>query len=380
MIELRAHERIRDVPEAAWNALLAHDDPPFVSFAFLDALERTGCVAPERGWLPLHLTLWEDGRLVAAAPAYVKGHSEGEFVFDWSWAELARRLRLRYYPKLILAVPFTPATGPRLLASDEAERARLLPYLADGVRKVVAAQGLSGAHVLFPEEKEARGWTDLGLLPRLGAQFQWHNRGYASFEDFLSTFSSKRRNQIRRERRDVQKLGLAIETLRGADVTEEAVAAMYEFYTLTIDKFSWGRQYLNREFFFEVCERMKDNVEIVLARDGSGRPIGGALNFASQNVLYGRYWGAREERPFLHFEVCYYHSIEDCIARGKVRFEPGAGGEHKRARGFSPTLTYSAHELVDPRLSQILGAHLVSEREHVRRFVAGEEEDEQLEG
>jgi predicted N-acyltransferase len=380
MIECKVHERIRDVPEAEWNRLVAPGDPPFVSWTFLDALERAGCVAASRGWLPMHLTLWQDGRLVGAAPAYAKGHSEGEFVFDWSWADLARRLRVRYYPKLILAVPFTPAGGPRLLVVTEADRDRLLPVLGEGVRRLVGSQGLSSAHVLFPQESEAHAWQDAGFMPRLGVQFQWHNQGYGSFDDFLSTFSSKRRNQIRRERRDVQRLGIRIETLRGAEITDEAIDAMYGFYTLTVDKFTWGRQYLNREFFLDVCERMKDHVEIVLARDGAGRPIGGAFNVASRDVLYGRYWGAREAHPFLHFEVCYYHSIEECIARRRLRFEPGAGGEHKRARGFAPTLTHSAHYIADARLGEILGAHLVRECEHVRKFVTGEETDDELEG
>ena len=368
-IELRVHERVRDIPEAEWNALLGNDGAPFLSWAWLDALERHRCVTPERGWLPMHLSLWQKGTLLGVAPAYVKGHSEGEFVFDWSWAGLAQRIGIEYYPKLILAVPFTPATGPRLLGGTEASRPRLLAALAEGVEKVTEANALSSAHVLFPTETEALSWEAQGFATRYGVQFQWHNRGYVTFDDFLKQFSSKRRHQIRRERREVEKQGITIRTLRGDDLSEEAIEAMYGFYLATVDKFTWGRRYLNRAFFFDICDRMRDHVEIVLARDGQGRALAGALNVHGGGVLYGRYWGCTEERPFLHFAVCYYHSIEDCIVRKMTRFEPGAGGEHKRARGFDPTLTYSAHHLRDLRLDGAIRAHLEKERDAVRRHV-----------
>jgi predicted N-acyltransferase len=211
---------------------------------------------------------------------------------------------------------------------------------------------------------------------RLGLQYQWHNQGYGTFEDFLSTFPSKKRTQIRRERKEMDRRGIGITTLRGRDITSEAIDAMVEFYELTVDKFHWGRRYLNPQFFSDICERMPDNVEIVLAKNGAGRPIAGAFNLAGAGVLYGRYWGAVEEHPFLHFNVCYYHSIEQCIERKLTRFEPGAGGEHKRARGFTPTLTRSVHHLVDPRLSGAIREYLEREREHVERVVHGEEAEE----
>lgn len=373
MIELRVHERIRDISSVDWDRLAGDDAPPFLSFSFLDALERAGCVTPSRGWLPFHMTLWEDERLVAAAPAYVKGNSEGEFVFDWGWADFAHKLRVRYYPKLLMAVPFTPATGPRVLVADEAERERMVFALAEGMRHVIDAQSLSSAHVLFLPDDEAAAFVRAGYALRLGVQYQWHNQGYGSFEDFLSTFPSKKRTQIRRERKEMDQRGIGIKTLRGDEITSEAIEAMYEFYELTVDKFRWGRRYLNRPFFFDICERMKNNVEIVLARDASGRAIAGAFNLVGGGVLYGRYWGAIEEHPFLHFNVCYYHSIEECILRKLVRFEPGAGGEHKRARGFLPTLTRSVHHLVDPRLNGAIREYLGREREHIERVVSGEE-------
>lgn len=378
MIELRVHERIRDVPQVEWDRLVGPNGSPFLSYAFLEALEKSGCVVPDRGWLPFHLTLWEDEKLVAAAPAYLKGNSEGEFVFDWGWADFAHKLRVRYYPKLILAVPFTPATGPRVLAgdADQAARARLILAMSEGARRVIDAQKVSSGHVLFLSEEEANGFERAGYALRLGMQYQWHNQGFGTFEDFLTTFPSKKRTQIRRERKEMGQRGIHITTLRGGEITEEALEAMCEFYELTVDKFRWGRRYLNRPFFFDIAERMKDNVEIVLARNGGGRIIAGAFNMVGGGVLYGRYWGAREEHPFLHFNVCYYHSIDACIERKLVRFEPGAGGEHKRARGFAPTLTRSVHHLVDPRMNAAIRDYLERERAHIEGIVRGEIEDD----
>ena len=374
---MRVHGSMSEIPQAEWDRLLGADPPPFLLFSFLDALEKAGCVSPARGWLPTHLTLWEADRLVAAAPAYLKGHSEGEFVFDYGWAELAHRFRIDYYPKLLLAVPFTPATGPRVLVQDEADRERLTLALAGGVREVVATQSLSGAHALFLPLTQAEHFDRAGFVQRWGMQYQWHNQGYASFDEFLSVFSSKRRNQIRRERREMDRQGIRITTLRGEEISSEAIEAMHRFYRLTVDKFRWGRRYLNRDFFFDVCERMKNNVEIVLARNGAGSPIAGAFNLVGGNVLYGRYWGAIEERPFLHFNVCYYHSIEQCIARKIARFEPGADDEHKKTRGFTPTLTCSVHHLVDPRLRGVVRDYLKREREYMQRIVNGEQDEEE---
>ena len=376
MIELRVHESIRDIPREQWDRLVGAGAPPFLSFAFLDAFERAGCVTPGRGWLPFHLSLWEKERLIAAAPAYLKGNSEGEFVFDWGWADFAHKLRVRYYPKLLLAIPFTPATGPRVLVADEMDRERVIFAMAEGMSRVLDAQSISSAHVLFLPQSEAEAFGRAGYALRLGIQYQWHNQGYRTFEDFLTTFPSKKRTQIRRERKEMDRRGIRIATLRGAEITTQAVEAICGFYELTVDKFRWGRRYLNREFFFDIVERLKDQVEIVLAQNDAGRPIAGAFNLAGGGVLYGRYWGAVEEHPFLHFNVCYYHSIEQCIERKLVRFEPGAGGEHKRARGFTPTLTRSVHHLRDPRLNGAIRDYLEREREHIERVVRGEEADD----
>lgn len=369
MIELRVHGSVAEIGRDAWDRLAAEAKAPFLRFAWLDALERTGCVSTERGWLPQHLAFHEDGQLVAVAPAYLKANSEGEFVFDHSWAQLAERLGIEYFPKLVLAVPFTPATSSRLLVADPSLRSRLLPALAEALGRLVELHDISSAHVLFPTADEATSLSQAGLFERYGVQFQWTNQGYSSFDDFLRTFDSKRRNQIRRERREARK-GLTFQVCYGDDITDEIVDAMYRFYLSTVDKFVWGRRYLNREFFFEVCSTMRDAIQIVIARNGQGRIVAGAFNLLGGDVLYGRYWGCDEPLPFLHFEVCYYLGIEACIERKLIRFEPGAGGEHKRARGFRPTMTHSAHLLREPRFRAIVAAHVARERQHIADIIA----------
>jgi uncharacterized protein len=361
-VEVRVGTSMRAVPQAAWDSLQGVATAPFLSWAFLDALETTGCVGEEAGWLPHHLTLWEDGALVGAAPAYLKSNSEGEFVFDFAWADAAERAGLPYYPKLVVAAPFTPATGARLLVADPAASPRLLAVLAEALRRIVAKEKLSGAHILFPTEGEATTLAESGLAHRYGIQFHWRNEGYGSFEDYLGRFSSKRRNQIRRERKEMDRQGITLTTERDR-LSPEVVDAMYGFYASTIDKFSyWGRRYLNRAFFEEICATMRGQVEIVLAREGS-KILGGALNLAGDRALFGRYWGATEERPFMHFNVCFYHSIAECIERKIERFEPGAGGKHKMVRGFEPTITHSAHHLAHPGLDRAVRDYLRRERE-----------------
>ena len=372
MIEVRLHPSIRAIDEAAWDGLDGAQRAPFLRWRWFDALERTGCVGDEAGWVPHHLTFWEASepkRLLGAAPGYIKDNSEGEFVFDWSWASAAPRFRVRYYPKLIIAVPFTPATGPRLLVAEPSRRAELLPVLAEALRQIVVEHDISGAHVLFPTREEAEVLGNAGLARRQGVQFIWHNAGFADFTDFLKSFDSKRRNQIKRERREVIAQGVSVRTLRGAELTPEVVDATFRFYISTVDKFTWGRRYLNRAFFEEVCANLP-GVEVVLARDALGKPIAGAFNLAGEDALYGRYWGCTRELPFLHFEVCYYHSIEDAIARKLSRFEPGAGGSHKVSRGFAPTITHSAHHLNNVRFDLAIREFLDRERCAIDEAVA----------
>jgi len=368
--ELRTHGSINEIGQAAWDSLLAPEDPPFLAYTWLSLLEKTKCVAPERGWQPSHISIWEGGVLVAAAPAYLKGNSEGEFVFDYSWAELSQqRLGVAYYPKLLVAVPFTPASGRRLLVRKGVDEALLLDVFAEGLRSLVEPLQCSSAHVLFPNRAQREGLVKGGLLHRQGLQFHWLNAGYKNFDDFLSRFSAKRRHQIRRERREVREAGIELKIHTGPSITEQVAHAMYQFYADTVTKHYYGRHYLSREHFLAVCEQMPEQLHIVMAWE-KGEPIGGAFNFLGKEALFGRYWGARAERPFLHFEVCFYSGIEDCIARGLKVFEPGAGGEHKLARGFEPTATDSLHYLVHPVLARAVGDFVVRERASIAQHIA----------
>ncbi len=372
--KLRILQRIREVDQASWDALAVPSSSPFVEWTWLDCLEEAGCVGPRTGWLPHHFALFEDDRLVAAAPAYLKGNSEGEFVFDWSWADVAQRMGIAYYPKLVLAVPFTPATGDRLLALPGQDRGELAHVFTAVAQELARELPMSSAHVLFPREAEAEAWTDAGMLHRLGVQYHWHNAGYASWDDFLATFNSKRRHQLKREAAQPAKDGVEIRTLAPAELTQERADEMHALYTTTVDKFRWGRRYMNQRFFRLIAERWKDRLAWVVATKGS-RVVASAFNVKKSDRLYGRYWGAHEELPFLHFNVCYYHGVREAIRDGLAVFEPGAGGEHKRARGFVPTMTHSAHWVKDPRLAGILGPHVARESEAIADYVRGEGPD-----
>lgn len=363
MVDLSLHSSITEIPRDDWDRLLG-DGPPFLSWDFLDILESTGCVEPERGWAPAHLALREGGQLVGVAPAYVKGNSEGEFVFDHSWADFSeRRLGAAYYPKLLVAAPFTPATGPRLLLAETGDRAALTRAFVLGLGEVLNDNPLSSAHVLFTDPEQAKELEAAGMLLRHGVQFHWQNAGYGSFDDFLARYSSKRRHQVRRERRELEAQGIELVVKLGHELGAAELDHLFEFYCSTVDKHFYGRRYLNREFFHELCARMGHNVLTVLAFErGQKRPLAGAFNLLGKRKLYGRYWGAREERRFLHFNVCYYRGIEECITRGLDVFEPGAGGEHKLVRGFEPTVTYSAHRLKHPILNRAIKDFLGREK------------------
>ena len=382
-LELRLLDRIDAVPAADWDALVRDEDSPFVEHTWLSALEEAGCVGSDSGWTPCHLALYESKRLVAAAPTYVKTGSEGEFVFDWSWADVAHRLGVRYYPKLVTAVPFTPATGARVLVDPSKpadERDAIVRTVARALSEILPELRVSGAHVLFPREDELALWEDAGFAPRYGVQFHWRNQGYATFEDFLKSLPSKKRTQLRREAKQPAKDGVTIETLTPDAYTPSIVKTMFELYLTTVDKFTWGRQYLNQRFFEIVADRFRHRLAWVVARQGGtgGRVVAGAFNVKKHRRLYGRYWGTFVELPFLHFNVCYYHGIQQCIAEGLEVFEPGAGGEHKRARGFSPTLTFSGHRLLDQRLRAVIEPHLARERAAVRAHVEQGGDDEEM--
>lgn len=372
MLEFRSHHSIREIAEADWDNLVGPSEVPYLRWTFLEALEATECAHPDAGWGPAHVGLYEDDELVGAAPCYVKGNSDGEFVFDHSWAQFAyQRLDHDYYPKLIVACPFTPATGPRLIYRRGADVTLLSKGLAEGLCRFVEKLELSGAHVLFPDETQASALEDAGLMRRYGLQYHWRNAGYGCFDDFLARYNSKRRHQIRRERRELEAQGIELRTFTGSDLTPEVIDHAYQFYRSTVDKYYFGRRYLNRQFFEEVCARLPSQVMVVLAYEKStSRYIAGAFNLIGAKRLFGRYWGCHAELRYLHFNVCYYRGIEECIERKLEVFEPGAGGEHKVVRGFEPTLTYSNHYLRQPVMRSAISDFLVREKQAIDEQIA----------
>jgi uncharacterized protein len=333
---------------------------PFVSYDFLSSCEDSGCVCDATGWRVSHLAV-EDGRgnLIGAVPGYVKSHSMGEYVFDHGWADAYERAGGRYYPKLQVAVPFTPATGPRLLTDQPDKRSALVAALSQVIRKA----GLSSAHITFAGETDIAAAAAGGWLVRYDLQYHFENAGYQSYDEFLAQLSSRKRKALKRERRDALAAGISIKWLTGADLTEAHWDAFYAFYQDTGSR-KWGRPYLNRRFFSLISERMADRILLVMAFRG-GRAIAGALNFIGSDRLYGRNWGAIEEHPFLHFEVCYHQAIDYAIAHGLKVVEAGAQGEHKIARGYMPVITRSAHDIVDPGFRRAVEGFLVRERQGI---------------
>jgi hypothetical protein len=337
---------------------------PFVSHDFLSALEASKSVGTRTGWHVQHvLAKTSDGTLVAAAPAYLKSHSRGEYVFDAGWAEAYAHAGGSYYPKLQIAVPFTPATGPRLLVRPGLPAPEVRRALAQGLTKFCGAAGASGVHVTFATEAEYRLLGELGYLQRTDQQFHWENQNFASFEDFLSALASRKRKTLRRERQDALSNGITVHWLTGSDLTEEIWDAFFEFYMETGSR-KWGRPYLTREFYSLVGEKMRDRILLVMAKR-AGRWIAGAINFIGSHTLFGRHWGAIEHHPFLHFELCYYQAIDYAIAHKLPRVEAGAQGEHKISRGYLPTTTFSAHYIADPGLRRAIADYLVRERAYV---------------
>jgi len=356
---LKIVDSLRAVEPRAWNALAAGH--PFLRHEFLHALHETGCACEGTGWSPRYITLWQGDSLVGAMPLYAKSHSYGEYVFDWAWADAYHRCGLAYYPKLLAAVPFSPVTGPRLLARDDATR-RLLVGAA-----LHLAREASSLHVLFPNEDEAREMQGAGLMLRRAVQFHWENRGYASFEQFLSDLASAKRKKIRQERRRVREAGVRISRLVGSDIRDEH----WRFFTRCYNGTYLAHHstpYLSLEFFRRLGESLPEHVLMVLV-ELDGKPVASALNIFSQEVLYGRYWGSVAHVPLLHFETCYYQALEFCIERGIRVFEGGAQGEHKLARGFMPTQTWSAHWLRHPEFSDAVEKFLARESKGIERYV-----------
>jgi hypothetical protein len=355
-----------DIPAAEWDRVAnppTHAFDPFVSHAFLLALEQAGAVSSRTGWAPQHLVLEEDDVVVGSMPCYLKTHSKGEYVFDYGWAEAFERAGGHYYPKLQSSVPFTPVPGRRLLVEpgeQQEERERLL---AAGAIEVANRHGASSLHITFLSQDE---WLRLGahgLLQRTDQQFHWHNREYANFEAFLAGLASRKRKTVRKEREQALTSGLSVEWVTGADITEGHWDSFFDFYMDTGSR-KWGRPYLNRKFFSLLGATMADRCLLIMAKRG-GRDIAGALNLIGGDCLYGRYWGATEQHPCLHFEICYYQAIEYAIAHRLQRVEAGAQGEHKLARGYMPVPTFSVHWIREPGFRQAVARYLKEERAHM---------------
>jgi uncharacterized protein len=366
-MRLRHYPSFTDIPAANWNAL-AGTDNPFLRHEFLHALEASGSAVAATGWVPLPLTIEsDDGRLLGAVPLWLKSHSYGELVYDFAWAQAYERAGLRYYPKLIAAVPFSPVTGARLLVAPGVDHAAVAAELVRGARELADATQASSLHWLFPDEADSGALEPHGFLHRTACQFHWQNAGYASFDDFLAGFTADKRKKLRRERRYVHDAGITTEVRTGADMTDALWDRYYEFYAGNILRHG-GIVTLTREFHYRLGRSLPEAVVVVFARQGPDY-VGAALNLRGPDALYGRYWGGRDGLHSLHFETCYYTPIEYCIAHGLARFEGGAGGEHKLARGFLPVTTHSMHWLRHPQFSRAVADFLARERHGVEYYM-----------
>ena len=372
-LRIRVLPSITDLPAAAWDSCanpgLREGVPalpynPFIAHDFLSALEISGSAVAKAGWQPQHLVLEDEtGAVLGVVPCYLKSHSRGEYVFDRGWAEAYERAGGDYYPKLQVSVPFTPATGRRLLVAPGPHRGESEAALAQGLVELCRLREASSVHVTFMPEPEWHLLAERGFLKRTDQQFHWENAGYASFDEFLGALASRKRKVLKRERREALANGIEVDWLTGSDLTEAVWDDFFAFYMDTGSR-KWGRPYLTREFFSLVGEKMADRILLVMAKR-AGRYIAGAINFIGSETLFGRHWGAIEHHPFLHFELCYYQAIDFAIAKKLARVEAGAQGEHKIARGYMPVTTYSAHYIADPALRRAIADYLSRERAYV---------------
>ena len=372
-LRIRVLPALAEIPAAAWDACANPGAPsnssvspynPFISHDFLCSLEISGSAVARAGWQPQHLVAEdESGQALGVMPCYLKSHSRGEYVFDRGWAEAYERAGGDYYPKLQVSVPFTPATGRRLLAAPGPHSHEVEAALAQGLVELTRLRQASSAHVTFMPEREWHFLAERGFLQRNDQQFHWENAGYSTFDDFLGALAARKRKVLKRERRDALANGITVDWLTGSDLTEAVWDHFFAFYIDTGSR-KWGRPYLTREFFSLVGARMADRIVLIMAKR-AGRYVAGAINFIGSDTLFGRHWGAIEHHPFLHFELCYYQAIDFAIARKLPRVEAGAQGEHKLARGYVPTTTYSAHYIADPALRRAIAEYLERERAYV---------------
>jgi hypothetical protein len=365
---------ISRIDSAEWNRLQG-TDTPFLRHEFLSALESSACVGPGTGWRPCHVALFDHrGSLTGALPLYEKTNSWGEFIFDFAWANAYQQAGLRYYPKLVSAIPYTPATSPRCLIAPDRDSPAILRQLIEAARAHAGDIQASSLHLLFPTEREARQFEAEGLLLRKDCQFHWHNRGYERFEDFLGELTSAKRKKLRRERRRISESGISFQIRQGHELDTGDWARIMPLYASSF----WrrGREpYLNEKFFIEISRRLPDQILVILAVHGD-EPIAVAICFRSDDTLYGRYWGSSGRYHSLHFETCYYQGIEYCIANGLARFEPGTQGEHKISRGFVATETWSAHWLSHPQFAEAVNDYLVRERDYIDDYIDAVREHE----
>jgi uncharacterized protein len=365
-ISLRVHPSIAEIPAAEWDAC-AGDINPTLSYTFLQAMEESGSATRRTGWAPQHLSLADgSGRVIGVVPLYLKSHSQGEYVFDYGWADAYERAGGDYYPKALAAVPFTPVPGPRLLVAPDAPpdtKATLVAGLVEFTRQ----RGISSLHVNFPEDADADLLFEAGFLKRMGQQFHWTNDGYKTFGDYLAALNSRKRKAVNKERREALAPGLEIDVLTGADLQPKHWDAFYRFYLATSDR-KWGSAYLNRKFFALINERMADKIVLVMARNGQNY-VAGAFNILGKETIYGRNWGSYGDYKMLHFECCYYRAIEFAIDHGLKRVEAGAQGPHKLQRGYLPVPTYSAHYIPDPNFRRAVAQFLARERDMVEQKI-----------
>jgi len=373
-MRLSVCNNLHEVPAAQWNAL-AGTDIPFLRHEFLSALETHHCVGETAGWIPQHLLLFDtidqEEKLVGAVPQYLKTNSYGELVFDWAWAEAYHRSGRHYYPKLVVAIPYTPATGPRLLFAPEAEQKSVVDKLINFSIEHAKKLQVSSLHYLFPHDGDLEHLKRQGLMPRLACQFHWHNdplnNGYKNFDDYLARFTSSKRKKIKRERRQVVESGVTISRLHGDELSEIQWRAVHRHYASTFDRHS-GYATLSLDFFLELAHTMPEQLLIILA-EFNGEPVASAICFQDKETLYGRHWGCDQHFQNLHFEACYYQGLEYCIEQGLSRFDPGAQGEHKISRGFLPTPTWSAHWIADPEFNKAIEGFLYHETKEMKQYI-----------
>ena len=370
MEQIKFINSITSIDKEDWDQILPKNDYPFLKYEFLELLENTNCVGKNTGWHPAHIAIEKESKLVGAMPLYIKTDSSGEFVFDYTWANAFYQHGLDYYPKLVSSIPFTPATGPRILHASNESPLDIFSLILKGVEKLSKENNISSWHVLFPEEKDIDVFSEKSLSVRNNAQFIWFNENFNNFDDFLDTFRSRHRKNVKKEREKISSQGIVVETYSGEELNKDLMMQFYEFYLSTNLKRSGHLGYLTKEFF-EVClERIMENIVLVLARDKNSKLlVGGSMFFKDQENLYGRYWGCSAEYDCLHFECCYYQGIEFAIKNQLLKFDPGVQGEHKIKRGFKPTITYSAHWISEPNFKDAIENFVSKEEKHIKAYV-----------